>query len=313
MKNSRLFQILYLLMERQDVTAAWLSEKLEVSQRTIYRDIDALSAAGIPIYCQKGKGGGIRLMEQFQINRSLLDEEDQSQLLTALKSMEAVGAFGNTELISRLSALFKQEPTDWLEISFDSWGDRPVEQTCFKQCRQAIFDRRLLSFTYSNSQGQNAERIVEPIRLCYKGGNWYLYAYCRQKEDFRLFRLTRIQSLLCLKETFSPRVLPKESPGPDSSPQSPLSPDPKKVPMIPVTICFSRTASYQVMDYFLPEEIESGEDGFIIVKTAFPPGRWILNFLLSFGKEARVLEPDWLKRQLQKEAEKILKMYPSPL
>lgn len=162
MKNSRLFQILYLLMERQDVTAAWLSEKLEVSQRTIYRDIDALSAAGIPIYCQKGKGGGIRLMEQFQINRSLLDEEDQSQLLTALKSMEAVGAFGNTELISRLSALFKQEPTDWLEISFDSWGDRPVEQTCFKQCRQAIFDRRLLSFTYSNSQGEPGTGFIAP-------------------------------------------------------------------------------------------------------------------------------------------------------
>lgn len=330
MKNSRLFEILYLLMEHQELTASWLSRKLEVSQRTIYRDIDALSAAGIPVYCQKGKNGGIRLMKQFQIDRSLLDDTEQDSLLTALQSLAAIKVLDSSALISRLSSLFQKKPVDWLEVDFDNWGSRPGEKTCFEQCKEAIFSHRLLSFTYYNSSGEQSCRTAEPIRLCYKGGNWYLYAYCRTKQDFRLFRLNRIKNLESLPETFSPRetvvspspvsssgaasdtvsdtathTVSEASSGPSFSAFS--SSDP--VEMIPLRIQFTPAAAYQVMDFFLPEEIEFFPDGTFIVRTAMPPGRWVLSFLLSFGKEAKLLEPAWLQELIQKESSEIQKLY----
>lgn len=303
MKNSRLFQILYLLMERRELTASWLSEKLEVSQRTIYRDIDALSAAGIPVYCQKGKGGGIRLMEQFRMDRSLLDEKEQDSLLFALKTMEATGALDSSALISRLSGLFQKQPSDWVEIDFDNWGSRPAEKTCFEQCRQAILNRTLLTFRYYNSSGEVRTRTVEPVRLCYKGANWYLYAYCLSRNDFRLFRLNRIQSLECLKDTFLPRPLPQKEP--DGHSQIFTS----RPEMVSLVIRFTPRAAYRVTDFFLPEEIETFPDGSTLVRTSFPPGSWIMGFLLTFGKEALVLEPEWLRGQLKKEAEEIQKLY----
>jgi len=326
MKNSRLFDILYLLMEHQELTASWLSRRLEVSQRTIYRDIDALSAAGIPIYCQKGKNGGIRLMKQFQIDRSLLDDTDQNDLLTALQSLETVGALESSSLLSRLSGLFQKKPIDWLEVDFDNWGCHPNQKLYFEQCKEAIFSSRLLSFTYYNSSGEQSSRIAEPVRLCYKGGNWYLYAFCRKKQDFRLFRLNRIQDLKPLAETFAPRppaavlspsqtdrMYSNQTGGSSSSPidgSSSAQENASRPPeMVSLCLRFTPAAAYHVMDCFLPEEIETHPDGTYTVRTAMPPGNWLLGFLLSFGKEVKVLEPAWLQAWIQKESSEIQNLY----
>lgn len=208
MKNSRLFEILYLLMEHRELTARWLAEKLEVSQRTIYRDLDALSASGIPVYCQKGKGGGIRLMEQFQMDRSLIDEKEQEELLTALQSLHTIKAIDTSPLLSRLSALFQKKPTDWLEVDFGSWENHSKEQLYFDLCKKAILSCRTIRFTYYNSNGQESSRTVEPLCLYYKGGGWYIKAYCLQKEDYRMFRLNRITNLKVLDDLVSPKEAP---------------------------------------------------------------------------------------------------------
>ena len=118
MKNSRLFKILYLLVEKRAVTAGELAERLEVSERTIYRDIDALSAAGIPVFTQKGQGGGIRLMDQFVLDRALLSPEEQDEILFALQAILATGGGAEADTLSRLSALFRREGGDWLEVDF---------------------------------------------------------------------------------------------------------------------------------------------------------------------------------------------------
>lgn len=318
MKNSRLFELLYLLMEHQELTASWLSRKLEVSQRTIYRDIDALSAAGIPVYCQKGRQGGIRLMKQFQLERSLFDDREQDDLLAAIQSLEATGVLDGSALLSRLSVLFQKKPVDWLEVDFDGWENRPEEKSCFEQCKEAIFSRTPLAFTYYNSSGEQSSRTAEPVRLCYKGGHWYLYAYCRGRQDFRLFRLNRIRDLKVLPETFSPKPPPcfpsfaGSSPpsSPDSAFPSLSSPSSMAPPeIVNLHLTFTPSAAYQVMDSFLPEEITSLPDGGFSVRTSMPPGRWVLGFLLSFGKEVKVLEPSWLKDLVQKESSEIQKLY----
>lgn len=309
MKNSRLFQILYLLMEYQELTAGWLAEKLEVSIRTIYRDLDALSASGIPVYCQKGRGGGIHLMKHFQLDRSLLDDEEQENLLTALQNLETIGALDDSGLISRLSALFGKHPTDWLEVDFGTWGNHAREQEYFEVCRSAILSCHILRFTYYNSSGIESRRTVEPLRLCYKGGNWYLKAYCLKKSSFRLFRLSRMSLLETLQETFLPQKPPSESDFSGVGRQ--LQKDSSNPSMLSLTLLFSHQAAYQVMDLFLPEEIKPQEDGSFLVCTSFPPGKWVLGFLLSFGKEVQVLEPEFLEQELKKEAQEIFRLYDS--
>ena len=87
MKNGRLFELLYLLVERRALTAGELAERFEVSERTIYRDVDALSAAGVPVYTQRGQGGGIRLMDQFVLDRCLLSPREQDEVLFALRAL----------------------------------------------------------------------------------------------------------------------------------------------------------------------------------------------------------------------------------
>ena len=142
MKNSRLFQILYILVEKRSATAGELARRLEVSERTIYRDIDALSAAGIPLYAQKGQGGGIRLMDQFVLDKTLLSREQQDEILFSLQAILATGGAGQRDTLTQLSALFHREGGGWLEVDFTDWGSGAVERENFSLVKRAILERR---------------------------------------------------------------------------------------------------------------------------------------------------------------------------
>ena len=167
MKNSRLFEILYLLVEKRAVTARELAERLEVSERTIYRDVDALSAAGIPVFTQKGQGGGIRLMDQFVLDRALLSQAQQDEILFALQAILATGGGAEEETLSRLTALFRREGTGWLEVDFTDWGSGAAERENFSLVKRAVLERRPLSFTYYSSAGARSRRTAEPARLVF--------------------------------------------------------------------------------------------------------------------------------------------------
>ena len=128
MKNGRLFELLYLLVERRALTAGELAERFEVSERTIYRDVDALSAAGVPVYTQRGQGGGIRLMDQFVLDRCLLSPREQDEVLFALRALLSTGGLEGAEALERLSALFRREAEGWVEVDFTDWGSGEQER-----------------------------------------------------------------------------------------------------------------------------------------------------------------------------------------
>lgn len=148
MKNGRLFELLYLLVERRALTAGELAERFEVSERTIYRDVDALSAAGVPVYTQRGQGGGIRLMDQFVLDRCLLSPREQDEVLFALRALLSTGGLEGAEALERLSALFRREAEGWVEVDFTDWGSGEQERENFRIVREGILERRLLDFTY---------------------------------------------------------------------------------------------------------------------------------------------------------------------
>ena len=297
MKNGRLFEILYLLVEKRAVTAGDLAQRLEVSERTIYRDIDALSAAGIPVYAQKGKGGGIRLMDQFVLDRALLSREQQDEILFALQAVQATG--GGEEALSRLSALFRREGGDWLEVDFTDWGSGAAERENFSLVKRAVLERKPLSFTYYSSAGEKSRRTVEPARLVFKSGCWYLSAFCRNKQDWRIFRLVRMEELALEEGACQPRTPPEQL-------EPPL---PEGYRGVDLRLRFAPSAAWRVRDYFHPGEVSVQPDGRLLVACTFPEDQWLLSFLLSFGSQLEVLSPAYWRDILKEEIKKSLEVY----
>lgn len=297
MKNGRLFEILYLLVEKREVTAGELARRLEVSERTIYRDVDALSAAGIPVYAQKGKGGGIRLMDQFVLDRALLSQSQQDEILFALQAIRATG--GGEEALSRLSALFRRDGGDWLEVDFTDWGSGAAERENFSLVKRAILERRPLTFTYYSSAGEKSRRTVEPARLVFKSGCWYLSAFCRERQDWRIFRLVRMEDLSPEEGTCPPRIPPEQL----------ESPMPEGYRGVDLRLLFAPSAAWRVRDYFNPKEITARPDGTLLVECTFPEDQWLLSFLLSFGSQLEVLSPDYWRDILKEEIKKSLGVY----
>lgn len=185
MKIDRLFQIVYILLEKKNVTAKMLSEHFEVSQRTIYRDIDILSQCGVPLYTTKGKGGGIALLENFILDKSTMTEQEQNQILMALQSMPKGGKEDIGQTLKKYSSFFKKSNENWIQVDFSQWGEQ--REFVFDVLKQAIINKNVISFVYYNSNGEKTQRKAEPYQLWFKGRNWYIKAYCRSKQDLRLF------------------------------------------------------------------------------------------------------------------------------
>ncbi len=197
---NRQLEMVYILMNKGSVTAEELAERFGVSTRTVYRDIDSLSMAGIPVYANRGKGGGIRLMEHFVLDRRLLSKEEQGRILAALASLRETGASQDIRILEKLETFFKAEPLDWVAIDFSDWSGRRGE--LYGQIKEAILGRHLMAFDYYGQYGDMMRREVEPIQLLFKEYTWYVRAYCRIRGAMRLFKVLRMKRVEVLEESF---------------------------------------------------------------------------------------------------------------
>lgn len=290
MQESRLFKILYYLLSQGHATAPELAEKLEVSVRTIYRDIDALSGAGIPLFTETGRNGGIYLMDNFTLDRVILSKEEKQEVLTALQSIHAAPDMEYSPVLSKLSALFQMQSDTWLEVDYTRWGDKQSDKIKFDSLKSAILQRRCVKISYTSSYAQTTERIIHPLKLLYKGRAWYLKAFCTSRQQFRLFRLNRILDLEVLYKNFPCCSFP----GTDESSPSEYEQQ--------VTLCFPQKMAYRVYDEFAPEQISLQEDGTLLASAKMPVDNWLIGFLLSFGPNVTVLSPADLKKDLAEQA-----------
>lgn len=195
--------IVYLLIKKKNVTAAELAERYEVSVRTIYRDIEALSLAGFPVYARKGKNGGISLTEQFVLDKLIVSKEEQTQILAALESLSEVGAQAEQSTLQKLGDFFKVEPKNWVAIDFSDWSGR--RQQLFEDIRGAILGNYVMTFDYYGQYGEMSSRTVEPLQLLFKEYTWYLRAFCRDKQAMRTFKVLRMKRVTVLSEKFNDR------------------------------------------------------------------------------------------------------------
>lgn len=300
MQITRLFEIVYILLNRKQVTAKELSERFEVSTRTIYRDIDTLCEAGIPIYTNKGKGGGITLMEEFILNKSVLSTKEQKEILSALQGLHAL-SLTEGEALSKLSALFGEEQVEWIEVDFASW--QPTMKEKFETIKRAIFERKILEFEYYNAKMEKMVRQVEPMQLTFKERAWYLKAYCLAKQDIRLFKLARMKQLELINEQFLPRKKILESYEKEQRLEGHLKYG------NPVKVQIDARLAYRVYDEFESQDFIIDETGNFIVTLCYPEDAWLYGYLLSYGAYLKVLEPAKLRKTLEVQLRNMLGQY----
>lgn len=292
MKESRLFGIVYHLLDKGQVPASKLAKKFEVSIRTIYRDIDSLSGAGIPIYAETGRNGGIRLMDGFVLDKAILSEEEKQEILAALEGLNADQRIHNRDTLSKLSAIFNVPSENWLEVDFSRWGDDGEDNDKFAMLKSAIIHHKKIKITYAASDETIHERIICPLRLFYKAKAWYVKAYCMQKQDLRLFKLSRIVDYSLTNEGFSCVGFPEQP----ASPQKEYA---------TIVLRFPKTMAYRVYDEFDRKQIQKKKDGDLIVSTKMPEDAWLISFLLSFGTQVDILSPVYLKEVIAEQAKLI--------
>ena len=292
--NNRLFEIVYILLQKKKTTAKELADRFEVSTRTIYRDIETLSTANIPIYASKGKDGGIGLLDEYVLNKTILSEEEQNQILFALQGMKKVKGQDEKDILEKLSILFNKEINDWIKIDFSNWGN--VQEERFDIIKSAILNKQLIGFTYYNSNGEESKRTVEPLQIWFKDKSWYLVSYCKLKQDYRIFKIARIKEVKMLQEHFE-RELPKEEN------------EQYNFKIIELELEINKAMTYRVYDEFESKEITKKEDGNFMIKVKYPENEWVYGYILSFGEYAKVLNPGYAKNIIKDKLQRTLKNY----
>jgi len=300
MQISRLFEMVYLLMNQKSMTAKELAARFEVSTRTILRDVDTLAAAGIPIYATQGKGGGISLMEGYVLNKSLISKAEQSEILFALKGLSAVQNEDAEKVFLKWKRFFDMAEMNWIEVDFSRWGGGAEDRLKFDIIKRGILKKTAIGFLYSDSYGRTGEKKVYPLKLVFKTRAWYLRAYVPQKEDYRTFRITRMREVQAVEESFADQVF---SPSPVEAESYDME------SLMKVKLLFSPAATYRVYDEFDERDIVKNEDGSFQVSIWLPDDGWLYGYILSFGVGVTVLEPKGVREELLRYTGEIAEKY----
>lgn len=298
----RLLGIVYVLLNKGHATASELAERFEVSVRTIYRDVEVLSQAGIPVYTQKGKNGGIWITEQFVLNKMLLTDEEQQQILSALISLRETKALDEQVTLQKLCDFFKAEPVSWLAIDFSEWGDD--RKQFYEEIKTAILECRVISFDYFGRNREISRRKVEPIQLLFKEYTWYLRAYCRERKVLRLFKLLRMKRLQMLDEKFLPRMKKDIQILEDIGNQEEMCKE-----LTAISLWIDKKEACRVYEHFRETELQVNSDGNFTVNCSYYLDEWVYSLILSFGASAKVLAPEHVKIEIQNRILDMMKNY----
>ncbi|MDD6328759.1 MAG: YafY family protein [Lachnospiraceae bacterium] len=296
----RLFQIIYLLMDRPKVTAKELAQRFEVSERTIYRDLDKLTLAGVPVYTNQGKNGGVSLLPDYVLDKSVLTIDEKRKLFEAMQAVSEVTSSKNKQELAKLSTFFGEQYQDWIEIAFSSWGNEEHDARQFDQIKQAILSHRYMEITYYGNRGEAIKRRIKPLKLCFKQQAWYLYAYCCIREDFRFFKLSRIADMRMLEDNFEQievgRVLTDAGNAYKVQEQS-----------MAVTLEIKPEMAFRAFDEL--RDITVQENGSLRCAVQVTDIQWLISYILSFGAHAKVIEPSDLKQQVMQEIKRMHESY----
>lgn len=300
MKIDRLIGILSILLQKETVTAPYLAEKFEVSRRTISRDIDALCRAGIPVAARQGAGGGISIMDGYRVDRTLLTSAEMQSILAGLRSLDSVsGTNRYGQLMEKLSAGASDmlSAGDYLFIDLSSWYKETLAPKV-ELLSKAIEEGQVVSFYYISPKGEG-RREVEPYYLIFQWASWYLWGWCRERKDFRMFKLNRMYDLMMSGGVFQRR----EAAAPDLSTEKIFPAE------VQARIRFAPECRWRLIDEFGRDSFVCEPDGSLLFSFGFAGSDHLLSWLLTFGDQAELLEPVELRQELARIGRAVAGMY----
>lgn len=300
MKIDRLIGILSILLQQEKVTAPYLAEKFEVSRRTINRDIEDICKAGIPLVTTQGAGGGISIMEGYRIDRTVLTSSEMHSILTGLKSLDSVsGTNKYQQLMEKLSVGNSSvlASNDHILIDLSSWY-KPLLAPMIELIQTAIETRQYIWFQYHGPAGEG-ERKIEPYLLVFQWSSWYVWGYCTEREDYRLFKLNRMTELQCLDEGFEKREVPDYDMSPEKA--FPIS--------FEAVIACEPTMRWRLIEEYSIASFEERPDGKLIFRSGFSDRVHLFGWLLSMADQAELVEPEGLREEFARLTEKISQIY----
>ena len=308
MKVDRLVSIIMILLDKKRIGAQELADMFEVSPRTIYRDIDAINMAGIPVRGASGVGGGFEIMQEYKVDKKVFSADDLSALLMGLSSLS--GMIRGDELVHALAKVKSFIPADRAKeielkvnqicIDLSPWvGNRNI-QPYLETIQSALQENKLLSFEYIAHHGNKTARTAEPYQLVLKGNHWYLQGYCRIRNDFRLFRLSRMSNLQIKEEIFAPRDYQKPQLDFDSI---------LETMQTKIKIRIHRSVMDRVLDFCTYEDFSPDGNEYYIVNFPFIDNEYHYDILLSFGDKCECLEPLHVREKMKRRIHDIVAIY----
>ena len=300
--------MIMVLLEKDRIGAQELADMFEVSPRTIYRDIDTINMAGIPIRSVSGVGGGFEIMPNYKIDKNVFSTADLSAILMGLSSLSDM--IRGNELINALAKVKSFIPADQASdielktnqicIDLSTWIGNRNTQSYLETIKTALQDHRLVSFEYIAHHGKKTTRTVEPYQLVLKSGHWYFQGYCLVRSDFRLFRLSRISNLHMETEHFTPRDYQKPVLDFEEMLQS---------MQIPIKIRIHKSIMDRVLDYCTYEHFSPAGGEYYMVDFPFIENEYYYDILLSFGDKCECIEPLNIRAEMKRRIHDIAAIY----
>lgn len=300
MKIDRLIGILSILLQEEKVTASYLAETFEVSRRTISRDVEVLLRAGIPLATSQGQNGGISIMPAYRIDRTVLTSSEMQSILTGLRSLDSVaGTSRYQQLMKKLSLnqASMQVQESHIMIDLSSWYKSSLSPK-IELIRGAIEASHSVNFHYYAPSGET-ERIIDPYLLVFQWSSWYVWGYCRQRKDFRMFKLNRIQELRDTGEHYEKRSLPPFECSPE---------DPYPVNFQVTAIC-GPEIKWRLVEEFGMDCFKEQEDGRLLFEAGFSSRENLFGWLLSMGDQIELIEPEEFREDMAELALEIYEKY----
>ncbi|MEK4092666.1 MULTISPECIES: helix-turn-helix transcriptional regulator [unclassified Viridibacillus] len=297
MKIERMLTIIVMLLNRNRVTANELAQKFEVSVRTIYRDIETINLAGIPIISHSGNNGGFSIYENYKLNHQVLTLNNLSSLLSVLKDINStVDDIELESSIEKLENIIPKNKADELKLHMEQiiidlhpFGESLEQKSLVKTLRKSITQTDILMIDYRNYNNIVSKRRVEPMSLIFKNYTWYLFAYCLSKEDFRIFKVSRISDCYIETQSFERR---------EKSYHEIRTLLNEQTIMTTIVLKISSIMQSRVEDIFNKEDISVLETGELLVKATLPEKEWLFSLIFSFGEHVEVLAPKEMREAI---------------
>ncbi len=296
MKYQIMIKMLMLLTSRRKVTAGEIADRFEISVRSVYRYVEELNVAGVPIDVVRGRSGGIYIADTFKLPSGYFTRGEYAATINALTAMSST--MNDGDIISALEKLQRQQKADKRELSVcgniivdgGAWADLGKFPQKMKVCEQAVKESQCLEIDYISRDGEHSRRVIDPYVLILKQNVWYIYAFCHTRQDFRTFKIGRIKGARFTGRPFVKKEITRD--------EIPLNFEYTSEQLIPVTLEIKKDALADVEEWLGVDNIEPRGNG-LVATVSLPDDEMLVDKILGYGGKVKVLSPLPLKEKVR--------------